>query len=119
MEMPVKLSEGVVQELALLDVAQQLRGSDEYATNGRTAQTVVKAPEMNLVLVVVAADAKLAEHQAPASATLVMLDGRITFSSEDAESQLGAGQAVAFAAAVPHSVSGVEDSAFLLVIATA
>ena len=117
MSMPIEISGSVVESCDLKATAAALRDSSEYATNGRSAQTLAKAPEMNVLLTVINAGASLAEHEAPGTATLTVIEGKIAFISGDAEREVETGGAVVFAAGVPHSVRGIEAAAFLLVIA--
>jgi len=117
MEMPVNLTDDVIEDFSLTDLAAALRAGREYEANGRNAQTLAKGPGMSVMLGVVAAGTELDEHAAPGPVMLTVLDGRLAFLSGDGERELGAGGAVAFAGNVRHTVRGIDDAAFLLVIA--
>lgn len=117
MDMPVEISGSAVASFDLQETAASLRAGNEYAANGRSAQTLAKTPDMNVVLTVINGGVALGEHAAPGSVTLAVVEGKIAFISGESERLLGVGSAVVFAADVPHSVRGVEEAAFLLAIA--
>ncbi len=119
MSMPIDISGSAVETFDLKAVAAALRASPEYANNGRSAQTLAKAPEMNVLLTVINEGVSLDEHEAPGSVTLTVIEGKVVFISGDAEREVEAGCSVVFAPGVRHSVRGVDAAAFLLVIAKA
>lgn len=116
MSMPIEISGSEVETFDLKAIAAALRASTEYANNGRSAQTLAKAPEMNVLLTVINEGASLGEHKAPGSATLTVLEGKIAFISAGAECEVATGCTAVFAAGVPHAVRGVEEATFLLAI---
>ncbi len=118
MTLPKEISTSTVATFDLKAVVAALRASPEYARNGRTAQTLAKAPEMNVVLTVLNRDASLSEHQAPGTVTLTVIEGTIEFAGDDAAERLATGCSAVFAAGVSHAVRAVDEAAFLLVIAT-
>lgn len=117
MTMPVEISGSAVASFDLLETAATLRAGKEYAANGRNAQTLAKTPDMNVVLTVINEGVALREHTAPGSVTLSVVEGEIAFISGDGERALAAGTSMVFAGGVPHSVRGIGEAAFLLVIA--
>ena len=70
MSMPIQISGTMAETFDLKATAAALRAGPEYANNGRSAQTLAKAPEMNVVLTVINEGVALGEHQAPGSVTL-------------------------------------------------
>jgi quercetin dioxygenase-like cupin family protein len=119
MDMPVDISDTAIGSFDLIATAARLRAGKEYAANGRSAQTLAKAPQMNVVLTVINEGVELAEHAAPGSVTLTVVEGEIAFMSGDDERVVKAGNSVVFAGDVRHSVRGESEAAFLLVIAKA
>jgi quercetin dioxygenase-like cupin family protein len=117
MSKPVEINEAKVEALDLGAATLRLRDSEEYVKNGRSAQTVVKGPDLTATVVMINAGVELGEHAAPASAMLIVLDGEIDFISGGNEHRVSKGGSVAFAGGERHSVRGVEESALLLVIA--
>lgn len=116
MSKPTEISGSVAETFDLKATAAALRGSTEYANNGRSAQTLAKTPEMNVLLTVINEGSSLDEHVAPGSVTLTVIEGKIVFVSGGAEHEVETGCSVVFAAGVPHSVRGVQEATFLLVI---
>jgi quercetin dioxygenase-like cupin family protein len=117
MSMPIQISGAIAETFDLKAIAATLRAGPEYANNGRSAQTLAKAPEMNVVLTVINEDVSLKEHEAPGSVTLTVTEGKIAFISGAQQREVEAGCVVVFGPGVPHSVRGIEEAAFLLVIA--
>jgi quercetin dioxygenase-like cupin family protein len=117
MDMPIDIDEAKVETFDLRATAAELRAGSEYASNGRSAQTLAKGPDLNATLVVINEGVELGEHAAPASAVITVLEGEIAFISGDGERTVATGGSVAFAASERHSVRGIEESAFLLLIA--
>jgi quercetin dioxygenase-like cupin family protein len=74
---------------------------------------------MTVVLTVLRKGAEIHEHQAPGPVTLVVLSGRVAVRPEPgfgSEALLDAGSSAVFAPEVRHSLSGLLDSAVLIVI---
>ncbi|MGD8330767.1 MAG: cupin domain-containing protein, partial [Acidobacteriota bacterium] len=113
MNKPIEINEAKVESFDLEAVTLRLRDSEEYVKNGRSAQTVVKGPDLTATVVMINAGVELGEHAAPASAMLVVLDGEINFISGGSERRVAKGCSVVFAGGERHSVRGVEESAFL------
>lgn len=85
--------------------------------NGRRAETLLKSPDLRVVLVTMRAGAELAEHQAPGSITVQPLKGRFHFDTAGAAQELAPGALISVAGGVRHAVRCLEDGAFLLTLA--
>lgn len=57
---------------------------------------------------------EMAEHTAPGAIVIMVLSGTVNIGSSEGDVQLGAGEAVSFAARVPHSLVAAEDSVIRL-----
>jgi quercetin dioxygenase-like cupin family protein len=101
----------------LAETAESLRAEAEFAANGRTGLTLVKGPELRVVLMVLQAGAGLAEHHAPGPITVHVLEGELRFSSAGEVIYLRPGELLALPSRQPHAVEAVHESAFLLTIA--
>lgn len=112
-----RLNQGVMHTFRPLETANQLREEPEYAANGRNGLTLVKGPEMRVVVMVVRSGGGLAEHHAPGPITVQVLEGEIRFSSGDEVVNLREGDLLALPSRQPHAVEAVRDSTFLLTIA--
>ena len=53
---------------------------------------------------------EMAQHTAPGAIVIMVLSGTVNIGSFDGSMQLGAGEAVYFAARVSHSLLAIEDS---------
>lgn len=83
---------------------------------GRRAETLIKSDRLRVVLITMRADALLHEHTAPGPITIHALRGRFAVGSDDVEHELAAGELLALAENVRHSVRAIEAGAFLLTI---
>ncbi len=83
----------------------------------RQGSTLVKQPNLRVVLQTMRAQDHLHEHTAPGPITVHVLQGQIRFQARDEVIYLRPGELLALPPAVPHAVEAVEDSVFLLTIA--
>lgn len=98
-------------------LAAELLDKARGTTSGRAARGVYAGRYLKQALLTLTAGSKLAEHEAPPEATLQVIDGRVILDADDESWELGPGELIA----IPqkkHSVTAVEDSAFLLTIRT-
>jgi quercetin dioxygenase-like cupin family protein len=82
--------------------------------SGRKARSLVKDGPLRVTVVVMEPGGRIAEHEAPGPITVQPLEGRIRFTAEGGEHDLGPGQLLALGAGIRHSVSSEEGGAFLL-----
>ncbi|MGH9482711.1 MAG: hypothetical protein ACRD1L_11540 [Terriglobales bacterium] len=94
----------------------QLRSEGRWQS-GHTAKTLVKYPDLRVVLVVMALGGRLEKHQTEGRISVQTLEGQIRFSAADRSVELAAGQMLTLEHNVAHEVAAVSDSAFLLTIA--
>ncbi|HVV13686.1 cupin domain-containing protein [Amycolatopsis sp.] len=82
----------------------------------RTARTIVSGTSMRATVIALAEGAQLAEHDAPAAATVHVLSGRVRLHTDEREWLLDAGEVVP----VPpqrHGLDALTDCAVLLTVA--
>lgn len=104
-------------QINLAALAAELLGKARGTTSGRAARGVYAGRFLRQVLLTLSAGSKLAEHDSPPEATLQVIDGRVTLDTDDESWVLVPGGLMA----IPpkkHSVTALEDSAFLLTIRT-
>lgn len=101
----------------LRSTVETLRSEPPYTANGRNGVTLVKNPELRVVLQAMGAGSRLAEHHAPGPITVQVLEGELEFSVGETVHPLHAGSLLVLPARVPHSVHAVQESVFLLTIA--
>lgn len=85
--------------------------------NGRRAETLLKSPDLRVVLVTMRAGAELSEHTAPSTITVQPLRGRFRFSTSDVTQEIVAGDLVSVGGKVRHAVQCLDEGAFLLTLA--
>jgi quercetin dioxygenase-like cupin family protein len=107
-----------VADLMEFDLAQEMAEAEKKKpwAMGRFAQTLVKRPDMRVVLISIEKGAELKEHHADGSISVQVLRGAVRFAAGAEARILKAGQAVSLGASIKHEVQALEDAAFLLTI---
>jgi len=101
-------------DLAAVDF--ELRKNDAYRREGHTARTLVRKPDLRIVLVVMKAGARIAEHRADETASIHALSGHLRLRLPDKIADLAGGQLLVLERGLKHDVEAVADSAFLLTL---
>lgn len=96
----------------------QIKKEQAWQSSDRNAITLLKTNGMRLVLVALHAGAEMKTHTAPGNISVQVLEGQISFRTEQQTADLGEGQMLALHAGIPHSVLAREESVFLLTLAT-
>jgi quercetin dioxygenase-like cupin family protein len=94
-----------------------LRQGHEWATTGHNSKTLVKYPDLRIVLTAIRANARINEHKTAARISVQVLSGHIRMEVDGMLFDLPAGELLALDQAMPHDVAAVEDSAFLITLA--
>lgn len=115
MTKPSTISQGAVFDLAIVD--RELRTEDAYDRDGHTARTLVREPTMRVVLVVMKAGAKIAQHRTHDPASIHALSGHVRLSLPDRTVDLSAGQLLVIAPELAHDVEAVVESRVLISLA--
>ncbi|HLI27669.1 MAG TPA: cupin domain-containing protein [Chloroflexota bacterium] len=97
----------------------QIRYERGYREGDRNANTLVKTDGLRVVLTALRKGTRLQEHVAPGWTSVHALEGRLRLRFPDQTVELPAGHLLALAPRLPHDVEALEDSVFLLTIATA
>jgi len=95
---------------------QRLKAEPTWSS-GHSARTLVKHDDLRLVLIALAAGHRIPEHKADGRLSVHVLSGHIEFRAEGRTFDLRAGGLLALDRAVPHDVTALDESAFLLTIA--
>jgi quercetin dioxygenase-like cupin family protein len=140
MTKPTPIIEGAVFDLAAID--RQLRSEDAYRRDGHTARTLVREPALRIVLVVMQAGARIAEHRAQEITSIQALTGHVRLAlidptggfaprpaggagrvptphlaALDRSLELAAGRVLVIPPDLRHHVEAVADSGLLLTLA--
>lgn len=110
----VSPDQGVVFDFNSL--GEELRAEGPYERAGQTARTLVRTPDLRVVVIALRAGKTIAEHEANATASIHALSGHLRLQVPEQEVELKAGQLLALGAGLKHDVYAVEDSVFVLTL---
>lgn len=103
---------------ARFDLEEEIRRMRATAKpGGHVGKTLVRAPDLRLVLMILQRGAKIPEHHAGGSVSIQGLDGRVILTSPESSFELEPGHLLVLEHDVPHALEAAEDSAVLLTIA--
>jgi quercetin dioxygenase-like cupin family protein len=91
----------------------QLKEWIDYSKPGVTRKTIVKDAQPPLSLLCLTAGTELAEHTAPRTVSLMVIEGRGTFTLEGRAIVMEAGVFIYMPAHTPHALRAEENLAFL------
>lgn len=100
----------------LESIVAVLRGDSTYESTGHTARTLLKAPDIRVVLVAIASGGRMNEHQTQETMLLHVLSGGIRVDLPKGPVELSSGQLLAVEKGARHTVEANRDSAFLLIL---
>jgi quercetin dioxygenase-like cupin family protein len=103
-------------DVDLLSELQTLRSSEAYQASDHAAKVIAKSSGLRVVLIALKSGGRMDEHHADWSITVQGIDGHVEFTVRDTTIALTCGRLLAIAPGVPHSVSGIDESALLLTI---
>ena len=108
---------GPLLEFDLASELDQLHRDDSWLQpTGRNSKTLVKHPDLRIVLIAMRANTRMHEHTAAGRISVHSLNGHIRLHLPERVVDLPAGRLLALDQCVPHDVEAAEDSAFLLTI---
>ncbi len=94
----------------------RLRREEHWLKDGRISETLVKYSDFRIVLIFMQAGTMMREHKADARISIHGLSGRLMVQLPEKTVALSAGDLLVLEKCLPHDVSAVEESAFLLSI---
>lgn len=97
---------------------EQIKREPSWKDSDRNAITVFKTDGLRIVLIALHAGAEMIRHTADGIISVQVLEGQITFRTEQESVELHKGQMLALHAGIPHSVLAREESVFLLTLTT-
>lgn len=115
MTKPVSIADEPVFDLATAD--REMRSEPAYERDGHTARTLVREPHLRIVLVVIKAGGKVAEHRTQETASIHSLTGHVRLRLQDRDIDLPAGRLLVLERDVPHAVEALAESRYLLTLA--
>ena len=114
MNTPKPPEHGVTFDLAA--VARELRTEEPYLREGQTARTLIRTPDLRVVVVALTAGKTISEHHANVTASVQTLSGHIRLQLPDQRVDVPEGQLLVLGAGLSHDVSAEADSIFLLTL---
>ena len=102
MHKPESTEHGVTFDLAAVD--REMRKESGYEHSGHLGRTLVRTSDLTVMLMVMRADSRIAEHQANATASIQVLSGKIRL------------KLLALESGLRHDVEALQDSAFVLTL---
>ena len=104
-----------ILQCGLLQEIESLHKEDAWLqSTGPSSKTLVKHPDLRIVLIAMRKNMRMSEHQATATISVQTLAGHIRLTLPDRTADLPMGQLLVLDQGVRHDVEAVEDSAFLL-----
>ena len=105
-------------QVSLPEEVKQLRQQESWLRGtGRSSKTLVKYPDLRVVLISMKANTVMKEHKTEARITILTVAGHIRLHLADATIELPVGSLLALDGAVAHDVEALKQSVFLLTIA--
>jgi quercetin dioxygenase-like cupin family protein len=104
--------------IAMLDLGEeirQMRASPRLS--GRLGKTLLRTPNMRIVLQIFDRGTSLPDHHADGALTIQPIDGRLIVTMLQSSFDIAAGQLLAIERGVHHGVLAIEDTAVLLTLA--
>lgn len=110
------LSGSVLQFNLASELDQLHRDGSWLQPTGRSSKTLVKYPDLRIVLIAMKANTRMHEHTAAGRISVHSLNGHIRLHLPGRVVDLPGGYLLALDQCVPHDVEAAEDSAFLLTL---
>ncbi|HVS88471.1 MAG TPA: hypothetical protein VHF01_09670 [Candidatus Acidoferrum sp.] len=108
---------GPMLQFDLASELDQLHRDESWLhPTGRSSKTLVKYPDLRIVLIAMKANTRMHEHTAAGRISVHSLNGHIRLHLPERVVDLPAGHLLALDQCVPHDVEAAEDSAFLLTL---
>lgn len=97
---------------------KQIKDESSWKDSDRNSITVFKTEGMRIVLIGLHKNAEMTTHKADGIISVQVLDGQMKFTTDLQSVELGKGQMLTLHELIPHSVLAIEETFFLLTLAT-
>ena len=97
-------------------IADELRAEPAYTREGQAARTLIRTPDLRVILVALRAGKTISEHQASVTASVHALSGHVRLQLPERMEDVPAGSLLVLGSGLPHDVYAVTDSTFLLTL---
>ncbi len=113
-----RLMDAPLVSMDIEEFIKQLKTEATWRNSDRNAITVFKTNGLRIVLIALHEEAFMQKHIAEGIISVQVLEGEITFSTDDQSVVLKMGQMIALHKGLPHSVKAIKESVFLLTLTT-
>lgn len=109
----------MIDNLAQFDLQREIAESEQNKPwpSGIHSKMLFKKPDFRTVLIAMESGAKMKEHHADGTISVLVIKGRIRIHAHGQTHELQAGHLFTLGASIKHDVESVDESAFLLTIA--
>jgi quercetin dioxygenase-like cupin family protein len=107
---------GTALTFNLATEAEALKEEPPWQQSGHNAKTLIKHPDVRVVLIRLRAGARMQEHKTDQCVTIHTLSGSLRLHLPDRVIDLQTGALIALDHTVVHDVEAVEESVFLLTL---
>ncbi len=114
MNTPATPEYGVTFDLG--SIARELRAEEPYLREGQTARTLIRTPDLRVIVVAIKAGKTISEHHASVTASVQTLSGHIRLHLPDRGADVPEGRLLVLGAGLSHDVYAEVDSTFLLTL---
>jgi quercetin dioxygenase-like cupin family protein len=112
---PVPASATIAVEVAV--IAHEMHTAEAEAHGSRAGRTLVREDDLRVVLLALAAGAKLADHHVKDTATIFVVEGKVRVGIPGRELVLTKGQLLPLGRGLEHDVEALERTTLLLTLA--
>ncbi len=98
------------------EISQQRQEDSWLRGTGRSSKTLVKHPDLRIVLISMKANTCMHEHKTTARISVQTISGHVRLRLPARTADLPAGHLLVLDQCLPHDVEALEDSAFLLTL---
>jgi quercetin dioxygenase-like cupin family protein len=113
-----RLMDAPLVSIDIPEFIKKLKAETTWQTSDRNAITVFKTNGLRIVLIALHEEAVMKKHTAEGIISVQVLEGEISFSTDNESWVLRKGNMVALHEGLPHSVKAIKESVFLLTLTT-
>ncbi len=114
---PMHANAGKAPSFDLTAEVEHLHLEETWQQGTHTAKTLVKEPDLRIVVIALRQGGRIEEHRAPGRIAIQTLTGRLRIRVSDQTVDLPAGHVLTLGPDIAHDVEALDESAFLLTIA--
>ena len=108
---------GKLLRFNLTQEVAQLQSKDAWRRNsGRSSKTLVKYPDLHIVLILMKAGTQLGKHHVDGRISIQLLQGAIRAQLPEQSVPINPGDLLTLEYGIPHNIEAIKESAFLITI---